>query len=170
MTSIDAVILIALGGFVLSGLWFGLIHMVGSLVGFVFGAFVAAHGYDFAARIAAPWVGNNLNLARILAFFALFVIVNRLIGLLFHFVEKAFNFISVIPFLKTFNRLLGAGLGFLEGAIVLGLVVYFASRFPVSAAFTAGLQGSPLAYALNLLGSLLAPILPTAIQMLQPVI
>ncbi|MEK9152846.1 MAG: CvpA family protein, partial [Patescibacteria group bacterium] len=115
MTGIDTIILIVLGGFVLAGFWFGFIHMVGGLVGYVLGAVLAGQLYEPLAVFAAPWLWNNLNLARIVSFFFIFVLVNRLIGVAVFVIEKALKFISIIPFVKTFNRLLGAGLGLIEG-------------------------------------------------------
>ncbi|MBU0625360.1 CvpA family protein [Patescibacteria group bacterium] len=170
MNYIDLTLLIILGGFVLAGLWFGVIHMIGSLVGVLFGAFCAGHFYTQAADFITPLVGGNENLAKLLAFFGIFILVNRLIGLIFHVIEKIFRLIAVIPFLKTFNRLLGAILGLIEGTLVLGLAVYFSARFPFSAAFSATLLESSLAKALNLVGAILAPLLPDAIRALQSIL
>jgi membrane protein required for colicin V production len=170
MTQIDVILLITLGGFVLAGLWFGFIHMVGSLVGLALGAVVASRSYEAVATLWVNWFGGNLNLVRLLAFFALFVLVNRLVGLLAHIAEKALKLVSFIPFVKTFNRLLGAAFGLLEGAIVLGLVIYFASRYPVSQSFADDLMAAPIAKAVFFVGTLLAPLVPKAVQMLHSVL
>ncbi len=58
-------------------------------------------------------------------------------------------------------------MGFVEGVFVLGLVVYFASRFPVSTPATAMMQQSQLARALLPIGAALAPLLPKAVQAIQ---
>lgn len=169
MTIVDVTLLIALGGFVLAGLWFGVIHMIGSVVGLVLGAFMAGRFYGSAAEIITPLTGGNVNLAKIIAFFALFILVTRLVGLLFHVIEKIFRFIAIIPFLKTFNRLLGAALGLIEGTFALGLLVYFAGKFPVSSAFGALMGDSQVARALNAVGKLLAPLLPKAVQAIRSI-
>ncbi|MEA3249475.1 MAG: CvpA family protein [Patescibacteria group bacterium] len=169
MTIIDVTLLIALGGFVLAGLWFGIIHMIGSVVGLVLGAFLAGRFYGQVADLLIPFVGGNENLAKIIAFIALFVLVTRLVGLAFHVVEKIFKFIAVLPFLKTFNRLLGAALGLLEGTLVIGLVVYFAGKFPISSVFAALLADSQVARALNSVGKLLAPLLPAAVRIMRSI-
>ena len=170
MTFIDIALLVALGGFILAGFWFGVIHMIGSLLGLVLGAVMAGRYYDEAAAWATPFLGGNAKLASLLMFFLIFVLVNRLIGLLVLVVDKVFKFIAIIPFLKTFNRLLGALFGLIEGTLVLGLVVYMAGRFPVSDAFTTALQGSQIAKPLHVIGTLLAPLLPKALQALKSVI
>ena len=164
MNIVDISLLVALGGFILYGFWFGIIHMVGALLGVVVGAVAAGRLYLPVANWIAPLVGGNLNLAKIIGFTIVFILVNKLVGLLFWFIEKIFKFISVIPFLKTFNRLLGAALGLLEGTLVLGLVVYFASRFPVSAVSQTLMGDSSVAHALLPVGSILAPLLPLAVR------
>ncbi|MEY4745348.1 MAG: hypothetical protein RL272_1293 [Candidatus Parcubacteria bacterium] len=167
MNIVDVSLLVALGGFILYGFWFGIIHMVGSLLGVLVGAIAAGRLYVPAAHWIAPYVGGNDNLAKVIGFFVIFVLVNKLVGLAFWVVEKIFKFISVIPFLKTFNRLLGAALGLLEGTLVLGLAVYFASRFPIGAEFDALLGASSIAHALLPVGSILAPLLPLAVRAAQ---
>ncbi|MBI4457481.1 CvpA family protein [Candidatus Uhrbacteria bacterium] len=167
MTGIDSIILIVLGGFVLAGFWFGFIHMLGGMIGYVLGAVLAGRFYEPFSTLFAPWLWGNANLARIVAFFVIFVFVNRLIGVAVFFLDKALNLVGIIPFVKTFNRLLGAGLGLIEGTLVIGLAVYFAGKFPVSQQFAGDLGTSVLAKGVNAIGSLLAPLLPAAIQMMQ---
>ncbi|MFH2062625.1 MAG: CvpA family protein [bacterium] len=170
MNVVDLVLLIVLGGFMLYGLWFGIIHMVGSLAGFVVGAFVAGRLYGQVGEVILPLTGGNRNLADVIAFFALFILLTRLVGLVFNLLEKVFNVVAVLPFLKTFNRLLGAIFGLLEGALVLGLAVYFAARFPITPAFVTALADSTLAGGLNLVGLALSPLLPQAVQALDSVL
>ncbi len=167
MNIIDISLLVLLGGFVLYGFWFGIIHLIGSIVGLIVGAIVSGRMYGPVGAWLTPYVGGNANLGRVIAFFLVFVLVSKLVGLLFWIVEKIFKFISIIPFMKTFNRLLGAAFGLLEGTLALGLAVYFASRFPISEATEAALQGSKVAHALLPVGSILAPLLPLAVRAAQ---
>lgn len=170
MNVLDIVLLVILAGFILSGFFAGIIHMIGSLVGLLVGAWAAGHYYGVLAGWIAPLVGGNANLASIIAFFVVFVVVNRLFGLVVFIVDKIFKIIAIIPFLKTFNRLLGAGLGLIEGTLVLGLAVYFASRFSFAAAFEAALRGSEIAKALYNIGLILAPLLPEAVRAIKSVL
>lgn len=169
MSLLDALLLISLGGFVLAGFWFGLIHMVGSMIGLIGGAIVAGRMYEAGAAIVSPFVGGNMNTARILAFILLFVLINRVIGILAWLADKAFRFFAVIPLLKTTNRILGAVLGLFEGTLVLGLAVYFSARLPLGQATTGALKASDLAATLNGVGTVLAPLLPEAIRMVQSI-
>jgi len=170
MSVVDISLLVVLGGFILLGFMSGIIHMIGSLIGLVVGAWVSGHFYGLAAQYILPWVGGNANLANIIAFVLIFIIINRLFGIVIFAADKIFKVIAIIPFLKTFNRLLGAVFGLIEGTLVLGLAVYFASRFPFTAAFTTALQGSQLAKPLYAVGLVLAPLLPQAVRMIQSVL
>lgn len=170
MSTIDIALIVLLGGFVLTGLWFGIVHMVGSIVGIALGALLAGKYYDIVANFLSAPLGGNVNFSRVLAFFIVFVVVNRLFGFCLLLLDKAIDFFAVIPFFKTFNRLLGAVLGLIEGTLVLGLAVYFASRFPWSPQLVAQLQASSLAKSLLVVGAILVPLLPQAIRAVQSVL
>ncbi len=167
MNIVDVSLLVLVGGFVLAGFWFGLIHMIGSFVGLAAGAVVGGAFYTPFAKLLVGYVGHNENLAKIVAFVLLFIITTRLVGLVFWLLEKSFKFISVIPFLGTFDRLLGGVLGLVEGTFTLGIAVYFAARFPITAASDALLRSSQVAHALSDIGKILAPLLPTAVRAVQ---
>jgi membrane protein required for colicin V production len=169
MNFIDLILIISIGGFVLAGLWFGIIHMIGSVAGIVVGAYCAGRFYEPAANYILPFLGGHENWAKIIAFLAIFVLVNRLVGLVFYILEKLFKVIAVIPFLKTFNRLLGAVLGLVEGTLVIGLVVYFAGKLPLSTSIATELAASKLANELNSVGAILAPFLPETIRILHTI-
>jgi len=170
MSVIDITILVLLGGFILAGFWFGLIHMVGSLVGLFVGVAVAGHYYGGIAAWLAPYFGGNLNLTSTIAFLFLFLLTEKLCGLLLQLVDKVFKIVAIIPFTKTLNRLLGAAFGLLEGTLFLGVAVYFISRFPINAAFELLLQNSPMIRPLAVIGSLFSPLLPEAVRVLRSVI
>jgi membrane protein required for colicin V production len=170
LSLIDLILASFLFGFVLVGFWLGLIHMVGAVIGVIAGALVAGHLYQPVAGWLLGLGASNENLMRVVAFLALFLLTTRLVGLIFSIVNKVFKIIAIIPFLKTFNRLLGAVLGLIEGLLIMGLVVYFASRFPFGPAFELALRSSWLAKLLFTVGKVLAPLLPEAVRMMQPVI
>ncbi|MFC1703151.1 CvpA family protein [Patescibacteria group bacterium] len=167
MNIVDTTLLILLGGFVLAGFWFGVIHMLGSMLGVILGTLIAGQFYDSLSAWLAGFLHINPNLLSIVSFMLLFSLTVRLIGLLVNFVDKAISIISIIPFLKLFDRLLGAAFGLLEGALALGLAVHFAGKFPFSAEFTVMLQESVVAGALSLVGALLIPLLPKAWRAMQ---
>lgn len=129
MTIFDAILLISLSGFVFYGLFFGLIRVIGSIFGIIIGAFVASHFYlTFFNLIHGVFFGLD-NLGKVIAFFIVFGLAFRLTVFGFALLDKAFNIISIIPFLKTFNRIGGALLGFVEGSLFIGLVLFVLSKY-----------------------------------------
>lgn len=130
MVIIDFIFILILFGFVLFGFWFGLLHTLGSLLGTVLGVFLASRWYDGIAVWAQSHFAGSLNVWKVIVFILLFILINRLIGLLFYILEKMFNVVANLPFLKSINRLSGAVLGFLEGAVVIGGLVFISNRFP----------------------------------------
>jgi uncharacterized membrane protein required for colicin V production len=130
MVIIDIILLLVLFGFALFGLWFGLIHTLGALVGTILGAYLSSRLYDDMAVWVQNHFSGSLNIWKVVSFILLFTIINRLVGLVFYLVEKVFNVISIIPFLKTINRLAGALLGALEGSVVIGAFIFISHRFP----------------------------------------
>jgi membrane protein required for colicin V production len=123
MPIFDVILLIFLCGFVFYGLFFGLIKTFGSFVGLIGGALIATHFYQLAAEFVGqyfPAIGS----LKIIIFFAIFIIVNRLIVIIFSLVNKAYDLISIIPFLKSINRLAGAIFGLAEGIFIIALILY----------------------------------------------
>jgi uncharacterized membrane protein required for colicin V production len=167
MSFFDLTLLILMGGFVLYGLWFGLIHALGSFVGVVAGAFVAGQFYDAVAAGLLWMFGGNVSIARVVVFFVIFVIVNRLVGFGFHLIERAYKILSILPFLSSINRLAGAVLGFLEGSFVLGGVLLLATSLPFGSMIEGALWSSQIAPYLMSVAGILIPLLPELIQQAQ---
>ncbi len=130
MAIIDFILLLVLFGFILSGFWFGLMHTLGALVGTVLGVYLSSRWYEGTALWAQSHLAGSLNVWKVIVFILLFILINRLIGLLFYILEKTFGIITNLPFLKSIDRLAGAVMGLLEGAVVLGGLIFIADRFP----------------------------------------
>ncbi len=93
--------------------------------------------------------------------------------LLFKLIEKFFNFIAFIPGSKYINNLAGAILGFFEGALFLGLIIFVVSRYAfignllgISAQLTSSTIAPLLLYVVNLI----LPVLPEALKTLKSII
>ncbi|MEK7545441.1 MAG: CvpA family protein [Patescibacteria group bacterium] len=170
MTFFDLILVLGVFAFVLAGLWFGLIHALGALVGMVFSVLVAGRYYDSWGHATSGIFFGNENLARVVMFLLLMILVNRLIGLVFWVIEKIFKIVAVIPFLKTFNAMLGGLLGFFEGVMVVGGALYIAARYPISASFGTVLAASHVGIWLLHAFGLFAPLLPQAVRQIQAVI
>ena len=167
MTIFDFVLLLIIGGFVMSGLWFGLIHSLGAFLGTVLGAFLAARWYEPVAEWSGFIFGDHENLARIVCFLIIFIIIDRLVGLVFWILDKTFSIITVIPFLKSINKLFGAIFGFLEGILVLGLTLYFIKLYPLGEWFTGIVADSRVAEYLIRIGKIFLPLLPEMVNQVK---
>jgi len=170
MSYIDIGIVIIVGGFTLAGFWFGLIHMVGSLLGTVLGVVAAGRYFEVAASFAQSHLGGSLNIWRVVMFTIIYVLVNRLLGLVISLINHVFSFLSFIPFAKTFGRLFGAVFGFIEGVFVVALAIYLAARFPFGNYFVEQMQQSQFAIPFNAVGMILEPFLPEAVKILKSVL
>jgi hypothetical protein len=163
MTFFDLLLSLSVFAFVLAGLWFGLVHALGALTGMILSVLIAGH-------YSAIGAFGTSNVARLLTFVIIMILVNRLIGLVFWIIERIFKVVSIVPFLKSFNALLGGALGFLEGVMVVGGGLYVAARYPVSSAFAGILTTSQVGLWLLKAFGLLVPLLPHAIRSLKSVI
>ncbi|TAL20546.1 CvpA family protein [Patescibacteria group bacterium] len=160
---LDFILLVLLAGFVLFGLWFGFVHSLGALLGTIVGAMVAGRLYEPVAAWTQGIIPWDQNILRVVAFLILFVVINRLVGLVFYVIERVFKFLSIIPFLSTIDHILGAVLGFIEGVIVLGLTLYVANKFPVGP-LAAMINASGAAHWLMSAVAALVPLLPKTVQ------
>jgi len=131
MLIVDVILIIILAGFVFYGLFFGLIRTIGSLAGFIIGVWLANLTY----LLVFGWLRNLFfgfdNAGKILIFMLVFTLINRLVSFAFAILDRTFDFISIIPFLKTINRLAGAAFGLIEGGLVLGLVLSLLLSYPI---------------------------------------
>jgi membrane protein required for colicin V production len=177
MSIFDIALLVILAGFVWSGLTQGLIRLIGNLVGLVVGAYLASHYYlafyQWSLQFGwiKTWALAHEGAAQVIAFIILLVVVAKLVGLLAVILEQVFKFIAIIPGSKYLNNLLGAVLGFLEGALFLGLIIYVLSRYTlVSNFFGTQLTGSVVAPVLLKIVTIIMPFLPQALKTLKAVI
>ena len=156
MPIVDIIILIILAGFVFYGLFFGLIRTLGSLIGLVAGLWLTIVFYlTVFGWVKNLFFGHELA-GKIIVFILLFTIINRLIGFVFALLDRTFDLLSVIPFLKTINRLAGAALGFIEGGLALGLLLLFISQ----TTFSGWLHVSKVAPFLISFAKAVTPLLP----------
>jgi uncharacterized membrane protein required for colicin V production len=168
MMIFDLILLLILFGFVWFGFWLGLIHVIGSILGVVVASFLSTRWYDFVAHKLLFLFGNNLNLARIVCFIVLFIVIWRLVGLLFGLLNRIFNLLTFIPFLKTINRLAGAIFGLLEGALIIGIILFFLSKFPVGG-LPDLINNSTTAQFLMKIAKVLWPLLPLGLKKIQEI-
>jgi len=171
MSYFDIGLLIILVGFVTNGLAKGLIRLLGQVVGLIVASYVASHFYLTFYEWGKDIVNFSEGMEKFLSFLILFILVSSVIGVIFILIEKIFNLLSIIPFTKLINRLLGGALGLLEGSLSLGLILYVAARY----AWVGGLIGNQLVSSkvapwLIKMTTIIMPFLPDALKALKSII
>ncbi|MEK7166823.1 MAG: CvpA family protein [Patescibacteria group bacterium] len=129
MPLLDIFIIVILFCFLLAGFRFGFIQAIGALVGFVVGIFLAILYYKVLANFSLPLFLGNLKIAQIVCFLFILIFSSQLVGFIFYIINKIFNFIAIIPFLKTFNRLLGGIFSLIEGILILGIILFLFGNY-----------------------------------------
>ena len=118
MSILDAILLLILFLFIALNLFMGLIHAVGSVLGLHAGLLLGRLFYIPVSAYISPLVLGYTPAAQGIAFVAIFFLVARVAGLIFHVVQKI---IRVVPLVPTLDRLGGAVLGLVEGVLAIGI-------------------------------------------------
>jgi uncharacterized membrane protein required for colicin V production len=158
MPIIDIILIVIVIAFVLSGLYFGLIQTAGSLVGTFVGIGLSLYAIDPIYDTIGFLFGSlDAGVAKVIIFIVAFLLVSRLVGVIFWALDKFYNLFSFIPFTKSINKLLGALFGFVEGVVIVGAAVYFASAYLPAGEFKEMLDASMAGgYLITTLGAILA--------------
>lgn len=128
-TITDVILIVVITAFTMLGFFMGLISAIGALVGLVVATWAASNYFMLLAEWLNPYVLNHEGIAKTVSFLVIFFLVNRLVAILFWVVNKIFGLVSIIPFLKSINRLGGAILGFVEGVIITGTAIFVTMKF-----------------------------------------
>ena len=84
--------------------------------------------------------------------------------MIFWIIDKAFGIIAIIPFLKTFNHLLGGLFGLLEGLLFIAVIVFFLSKAPFGSGLIAKVEDSRFAGFVKTVGVIIMPFFPDSIE------
>jgi uncharacterized membrane protein required for colicin V production len=148
-----------------------LIRAVGNLIGLIAGAYIASHIYLRVYEFLDKIIPGNPDIGKVVVFVVIFTLISRIISWLITLLEQLFNVISIIPFLKTANRVLGLLFGLAEGIFSLGVAFYILNRhLPEAIPLAKWIGHSHLAPWLIKVSKLLAPILPEVFNRLQNLI
>ncbi len=155
MPIVDILLLCLIGAFVLFGFFFGFIHTLGSFIGSFVGLGISLYLLDPLYEKVGFLFGTE-GVAKVVIFIIAFLIISRLIGVLFWALDHFYHFFTWIPFTSFINRLLGGLLGFLEGLVIVGVVIYYADAFLPEGMIRSAVETSWAAgYVLSTLGQLL---------------
>lgn len=164
MSWFDLILALVLFGFIWGGFWTGLIQSIGGLVGLFLGVILAPRFAEPFAKMIAPLVNNNIVVAKVAAFLLLFLLITRLVGVVFMLVNKIFNFIAIVPGLKFLNKLGGAVFGFLEGALFIGIALQYVVHLPIATGLAGMIDKSKIAAYLLSVTAWLVPLFPQVIK------
>lgn len=164
---LDAVLIFFIAGFTVYGFFKGIIRMAGELAGYLVGIYIAGHYFEvFYEWTRSLYVGYE-NIGRLVSFLILLFIVRKLVVLGVYLIDRFFDIISIIPFFGLVNRFAGALFGFLSVTIVLGIVIYFASRYSIGFSVDKFLVDSSIAKFLLHFGEFVSPLLPEILRQLH---
>lgn len=127
MTFLDIVLLVIVGAFVFFGLFFGFFHAIGSLIGTGVSIFITYKLIDPVFDQIGFLLGGG-TFARVSLFIALFLLISKLIGLVFWLLRKVFGILTWIPFATSIDRILGAVFGLIEGIVFIAVALFYAVR------------------------------------------
>lgn len=170
MSFFDITLIVVIGVFGLFGFWFGFIHTLGSVLGTIFGAYLASRYYQPMADWLIGVTGWSPNGSRVIMFIIAFVLINRLVGFVFWVIDRVFKIVTHLPFIRSIDRIFGGILGLAEGLITLGLIFYFIERFPLSEHIMAMVEHSRIVPLTVAIAAVLVPLLPEAMKLLKSTI
>lgn len=169
-TILDVVLIIIVFFFVGFGYALGAVTTFGAILGLGVGVYAAGLWYANLASWISPFLMGAENWANVIAFALIFIVVDRAVAIIFALLNKAYNLISFVPFLKTFNRLIGAILGLLEGAFICGLLIFIVARYPVNEWLTNAIVDSKVAAWSIAMTNILLWLVPEALRRLRAII
>lgn len=119
MTTIDIIILIAIGAGAIRGFMKGFIRQLTSILGLIAGLLAAKALYASLAEKLCPAVTDSMTVAQVLSFIVIWIAVPLIFTVVASVLTKAMEIIS----LGWLNRLLGAGLGALKFLLLASLMI-----------------------------------------------
>lgn len=129
MSIFDLALIIIILGFVINGLFKGIIKMTGSIVALFFGIFLASRLYLVFYSFIAGFITGSENILKIISFILILLISSKIIELVFSLIEKVFKLAAFIPGSRFINNALGAAFGFILACLLLGIIIHFLGHY-----------------------------------------
>lgn len=167
MSWFDIIAIIVIVGFGFAGYWFGFVQSIGSLLGTVVGIFFAFRDYNIVANWITSHTGMNGNWLNVAVFAVLFIVTSHAVGLIFTLINRVLDLITTIPVIDSINSVLGFVFGLSQGVIILGITLYFISRFPLHPKIMEAIQTSRIAPFLDAFVGVFKPLIPDAIRSIK---
>ena len=170
MTPFDIALLVIIAAFGLYGLWRGIVYVIISFVGMIASVYLATRYYEAGANWLINVTGWQPNISKVIIFVIAFIVINRLVVLIFWFINKSLTMFTHLPVIRSLDRLAGFVFGVLEGGLLLGVIFYFIARFPVGETFMNWMSASQVVpYTVKMAGIFL-PLVPDALKAIRSTI
>lgn len=129
MSIFDLALIIIILGFVINGLFKGIIKMTGSIVALFLGIFFASRLYLTFYSFISSYISGQENVLKIISFIVILLLSAKIIELLFNIIEKIFKLAAFIPGSRFLNNILGAVFGLFLGSLLLGIIIHFLGHY-----------------------------------------
>lgn len=121
MQFLDIILIVLLAAALVSGIKRGFVYKIGTFVGLLLGIWFASRWTPFVTEL----FGGSVVMT-IIVFLFILSLVSKLFGIVAWFIDKVFKIVALIPFLTTFNRVLGGILGVVTMSFILSATLYLA--------------------------------------------
>jgi uncharacterized membrane protein required for colicin V production len=157
--------------FVLFGFIAGFVNFLVFFIGLSCGSIVAGYSIETVSFFFPNIIfSNRLNFTKLILFIIIMLFVNGIVGYFLKYIIKLYKIFEFLPFVTTLNRIAGALLGFVQGIIMVMVLLYIAVGLPTWPNFTEILIQSSLVRNLLVVTEILSPLLPQSFKNLKNII
>ena len=166
MTLLDVAIAITVAFFGIRGFRKGFIYAAATLLGTIFSLFLALRYYAPVADWLVSTTGWGASWRFIVLVLA-FVLVERMVKLVFWGASKAIGTITLIPLIGPANKLAGLLFGFFEGLLLTTVLIFALERLVFVPYIVTMLADSQYIPMLREFSGYIWPLYPEALRILQ---
>lgn len=145
MLIVDIVLALVLLALAYNGWKAGLIKSLGHLVGAVLGFLIARAWSSLIAVWMARLIPLRQGVLQFIAFILLFLIVERIVGILVELADKAFKIVSWLPIISSVQKMIGAFIGLIEAVVLIGASAYVITTSRLDPTLLTWVNGSRIA-------------------------
>lgn len=165
MSIFDLSLIVIMLGFIVNGLFKGIIKMVGSILALFVGIFIASRFYVIFYDWFSAFISGSENVLKIISYVVILLVASKLVELIFVLIEKIFKIAAFIPGSRLINNVLGAAFGLLLGSLLLGTLLYVMSHYlDIGGNVSNLITNSQIAPLLLNLNKIIIPLLPESLK------
>lgn len=158
-------------GFIVNGLYKGIIKMIGSIVALFAGIFIASRFYLIFFDWFSGFISGSENILKIVSFVIVLLLSSKIIELIFVLIEKVFKLAAFIPGTKLINNILGGVFGLVLASLLLGTLLYVMSHYlDIGGSVSNLIADSSISLILLDLNKIILPLLPESLKIVKSII